>query len=56
MENFRTVEVFPAHAGVSPRGTPARTGPGCFPRTRGGEPNIYQTPYDRAAFSPHTRG
>ena len=50
------LQVFPAHAGMSPIGIechPAATG---FPRTRGDEPVRTLASLVRIGFSPHTRG
>ena len=48
--------VFPAHAGVSPKGLDDVADKTGFPRTRGGEPARGVTTRVAAGFSPHTRG
>ena len=48
--------LFPAHAGVIPSQPPCHIEQTAFPRTRGGDPNLFLLLMVRSFFSPHTRG
>ena len=48
--------LFPAHAGVIPILELLRKELGTFPRTRGGDPEVWFITLTYDDFSPHTRG
>ena len=48
--------LFPAHAGVIPRGLDNAYRARTFPRTRGGDPYYVPQFANLGDFSPHTRG
>ena len=50
------INVFPAHAGMSPLLTSKNVSVDCFPRSRGDEPAYWLIGRSSDGFSPLTRG